>query len=90
MVKASTSVRRSSRDKSSNTPSNASALNPDGVALDLLRQVIETEGRIITDPRNKLNVLLVKDGAEFSSSGKPSVGYLLYCCVCCVGVGTAA
>eukprot|EP00956_Cyclotella_meneghiniana_P013612 scaffold19770_cov44-Cyclotella_meneghiniana.AAC.7 len=70
MVKASTSVRRSSRDKSSNTPSNASALNPDGVALDLLRQVIETEGRIITDPRNKLNVLLVKDGAEFSSSGE--------------------
>lgn len=80
MVTAS-SVRRSSRDKSS-TPSNAFALSPDGVALNLLRQVIETEGRIITDPRNKLNDLLVKDGVEFSLSGKPSS--VICCTILCV------
>jgi hypothetical protein len=73
------SVRRSSRDKSA--PSTPSGL---GVAVSLLREVMEQEGRIMTDPRNKLNEILIKKGVEYSSLGE--ITLMICFCSCYVAV----
>lgn len=41
-----------------------------GTAVSLLREVMEHQGKIISDPRNKLNEILIKEGVEYSVEGK--------------------